>query len=151
MGFCRNQKHDLIMSLNPRAYTSQTKERGKRINSRIGYCQFHYPPSNANTQPAESELKTLKSDRTVEWSGTNTQIMKCLGEVPLYELCIRSSLALSENDSNSPSGIPDGYSADSQKRSFYLRFSFQKQQERSVEHERNNYHSTSSRLEMEKS
>lgn len=35
-------------------------------NSLIRYCRFHYPPSNANSQEAESELH--KSDKTVEQS-----------------------------------------------------------------------------------
>jgi len=39
--------------------SEQIKERGNEFNSQIGYCQFHYPPSNANTQPAESELETV--------------------------------------------------------------------------------------------
>ena len=34
-------------------------------DSRIRYCQFDYPPSNANTQPAESEFtKKKKKDET---------------------------------------------------------------------------------------
>ena len=83
-------------------------------DSRIRYCQFDYPPSNANTQPAESEF--TKKKRRMKPDTFRNQITRSFRRcnIPLYELLLRSNLVLLENESKSPSGIPDGHSADSQ-------------------------------------
>ena len=124
------QKPKAMILVCHRAYMTDKEKEEMNNNSLIRYCRFHYPPSNANSQAAESELHKLDKTLWNNHSKSDNEVFGRCSRLPLYELCSRSSHVLSENDSSSPSGIPDGLSADSQTRFLLLDFfQFKKQHE----------------------